>query len=125
MRLAVDRIVLPNLGISSSMDEQGRRVIGLDPAGNGAAAGVKVGDYLVSVGGLDVGSSDFGSAFNAKYGGMPPGGTIPVVIKRGNQTMTLNARANFRTTETRRIVPINNASEKATRIRNGILTGKP
>ena len=55
LRLMVDRTVLPNLGISSSLDDQGRRVIGVDPAGNGGAAGVKVGDYLVSVGGLDVG----------------------------------------------------------------------
>jgi S1-C subfamily serine protease len=98
-------------------------VIGVDPAGNGAAAGVKVGDYLVSVGGLDVGSQDFGAEFNAKYGAMPPGGTIPVVIRRGNQSMTLNARANFRTSEATRIVAVRDASTKAVRIRDGILKG--
>jgi predicted metalloprotease with PDZ domain len=123
LRLMVDRTVLPNLGISSSLDDQGRRVIGVDLAGNGTAAGVKVGDYLVSVGGLDVGSADFGAEFNAKYGAMPPGGTIPVVIRRGNQSMTLNAKANFRTSEATRIVALRDASPKAVRIREGILKG--
>jgi predicted metalloprotease with PDZ domain len=123
LRLMVERSVLPNLGISSSLDDEGRRVIGLEPTGNGAAAGVKVGDYLVSVGGLDVGDPGFGSAFNAKYGAMPPGGTIPVAIRRGNQQMTLDARANFRTNEAKRIVAIANASPKAARIRDGILKG--
>jgi predicted metalloprotease with PDZ domain len=124
MRLMINRIVLPNLGISSSADDQGRRVVAIDPAGNGAGAGVRVGDYLVSVGGLDVGDVGFGPAFSAKYAAMPPGGTIPVVIKRGAQQMTLNARANFRTTESRRLVPLQNASVKALRIREGILRGK-
>ncbi|HUQ18533.1 MAG TPA: hypothetical protein VM099_02875 [Gemmatimonadaceae bacterium] len=124
MRLMVDRIVLPNLGISSSLDDQGRRVIGVDPAGTGAAAGVKAGDYLVTVGGLDVSDPSFSTSFSAKFGALPPGGTIPVVIKRAGQQMTLNARANFRTTESRRLMPLTDASEKAKRIRAGILTGK-
>ncbi len=123
LRLLVDRTVLPNLGISSSLDDQGRRVIALDPAGTGAAAGVKVGDYLISVGGLDVGEAGFGAAFSAKYGAMPPGGTIPVVIRRGSQQMTLSARANFRTSEQTRIVAISDAPPKAARIREGILKG--
>ena len=84
---------------------------------------MKVGDYLVSVGGLDVGSADFGAAFNAKHGAMPPGGTIPVMIRRGNQSMTLNAKANFRTSESTRIVALRDALPKAVRIREGILKG--
>jgi len=124
MRLMVDRLVLPNLGISSSLDDQGRRVIGVDPAGTGAAAGVKTGDYLVTVGGLDVGDPSFTTSFSAKFGALPPGGTIPVVIRRGTQQMTLNARANFRTTESRRLMAVTDASEKAKRIRTGILTGQ-
>jgi predicted metalloprotease with PDZ domain len=123
LRLVVDRTVLPNLGISSSLDEQGRRVIALDPVGTGAAAGVKVGDYLISVGGLDVGDEGFGAAFSAKYAGMPPGGTIPVIIRRGTQQMTLNATANFRTSERRHIVAMTDASPKALRVREGLLSG--
>jgi len=54
---------------------------------------------------------------------MPPGGTIPVVIRRGTQQMTLNAKANFRTSEATRIVALRDASPKAVRIRDGILKG--
>jgi predicted metalloprotease with PDZ domain len=124
MRLMVERTVLPNLGVSISGDEQGRRVIAIDPAGTGSAAGIRVGDYLVSIGGVDVSDAAFGTTFSAKYAGVPPGGTIPVVIRRGGQQTTLTATANFRTSERRRIVAITDAPSKAARIREGILTGK-
>jgi predicted metalloprotease with PDZ domain len=125
MRLMVERSVSPNLGISISGDEQGRRVIAIDPAGTGAGAGIKVGDYLVSIGGVDVADPAFGTTFSSKFAGVAPGGTIPVVIRRGTQQMTVNALANFRTSERRRIIAVTNASPKAARIRDGILTGKP
>ena len=73
LRLTADRTVLPNLGISTSRDEQGYKVIELNPAGTAITAGVKVGDYLVSLGGIEFGNPDFGSAFNAKFAAMPPG----------------------------------------------------
>ena len=123
LRLIVERTVLPNLGISSSADEQGRRVIALDPAGTGTAAGVKTGDYLVSVGGLDVNVPAFGTSFSSKFAGMPPSDTIPLVIRRGGQQMTLNAAARFRTSERRRIVAATDAPPKALRVREGLLTG--
>ncbi len=123
LRLLVERTVLPNLGISSSTDEQGRRVVALDPAGTGTTAGVKVGDYLVTIGGLDVNDSAFGTSFSAKYGGMPPGTSIALVIRRGIQQMTLSAPANFRTSERRRIIAATDAPAKAVRVREGLLTG--
>lgn len=124
LRLMADRTVLPNLGISTSRDEQGYKVLELNPAGTAITAGVKVGDYLVSLGGIEFGNADFGTAFNAKFAAMPPGGMIPVVVRRGTQEVTLNAKANFRTSEQTRIVPLSNASAKAVRIREGILRGK-
>ncbi|MEO7502723.1 MAG: hypothetical protein ABIW94_08810 [Gemmatimonadaceae bacterium] len=125
MKLMVERTVLPNLGASISGDEQGRRVIALDPVGTGTSAGIKVGDYLVSIGGIATDDPAFGTSFSAKYAGVAPSGTVPVVIRRGTQQMTLNAAANFRTSERRRVVALTNASAKAIRIREGILTGKP
>ena len=123
LRLLVERTVLPNLGISSSTDEQGRRVIALDPAGTGMAAGVKVGDYLVTIGGLDVNDPAFGTNFSAKFSAEPPGGTIALVIRRGTQQMTLSAPANLRTSERRRIIAATDAPAKAVRVREGLLTG--
>jgi predicted metalloprotease with PDZ domain len=122
-RLMVERTVLPNLGISSSTDEQGRRVVALDPVGTGAAAGVKVGDYLVSIGGLDVNDPAFGTNFSSKFAGLPPGGSIELVVRRGSQQMTLTAAAKLRTSERRRIVAATDAPAKALRVRAGLLTG--
>jgi predicted metalloprotease with PDZ domain len=123
LRLMVERTVLPNLGISSSTDEQGRRVVALDPVGTGAAAGVKVGDYLVSIGGLDVNDPAFGTNFSSKFAGLPPGGSIELVVRRGSQQMTLTAAAKLRTSERRRIVAATDAPAKALRVRAGLLTG--
>jgi predicted metalloprotease with PDZ domain len=123
LRLMVERTVLPNLGISSSTDEQGRRVIALDPVGTGAAAGVKVGDYLVSVGGLDVSNPAFGTNFSLKFAGLPPSGSIELVVLRGGHQMTLTAAAKLRTSERRRIVAATDAPAKALRVREGLLTG--
>lgn len=123
LRLMIERTALPNLGLSSSADEQGRRVIGIDPAGTGAMAGVKVGDYLVTIGGLDVNDPGFGRAFSAKFAGMAPGSPVPIVVRRGGQQLLLSARANFRTSERRRIIAVTDAPAKALRIREGLLTG--
>jgi predicted metalloprotease with PDZ domain len=123
LRLMVERTVLPNLGISSSTDEQGRRVVALDPVGTGAAAGVKVGDYLVSIGGLDVNDPAFGTNFSSKFAGLPPGSSIELVVRRGSQQITVIAAAKLRTSERRRIVAATDAPAKALRVRAGLLTG--
>jgi predicted metalloprotease with PDZ domain len=125
LKLMLERTVLPNLGVSISGDEQGARVIALDPTGAGSAAGIRVGDYVVSIGGLDIRDPAFATSFSAKYAGVPPRGTVPVVIRRAGQPTTLNVAANFRTIERRRIVAVTDASPKAVRIRDGLLTGKP
>ena len=92
-------------------------------SGPGATAGVKLGDYLVKVGGLDAADPAFQEKFNAKYGGMAPGGMIPIEIKRGTQRLTLNAPVRFNTTEARRLIEVTNASPKAVRVRDGLLNG--
>jgi hypothetical protein len=78
----------------------------------------------VLIGGLNVNDPSFGSAFSAKFAGIPPGGTVPVVIKRGNQQLTLNAPTNFRTSERRRIAAMTDAPPKAVAVREGILAGR-
>jgi predicted metalloprotease with PDZ domain len=123
LRLMVERTVLPNLGISSSTDEQGRRVVALDPLGTGAAAGVRVGDYLLSIGGLNANDPGFGTKFSLKYAGLPPSGSIELVVVRAGQQLTLTAAAKFRTSEQRRIVAATDAPPKALRVREGLLTG--
>jgi predicted metalloprotease with PDZ domain len=123
LRLMIERITRPSLGISTSEDEGGLRVMQVVVAGPGAVAGVQLGDYLLSVGGLDVADPAFLEKFNRKYGSMAPGGTIPVEIKRGTQRMTLNAPVRFNTIETRRLIELPAASPKAVMVRDGLLNG--
>jgi len=123
MKLFVERTVRPSLGISISEDEEGLRVMQVVVSGPGATAGVKLGDYLVKVGGLDAADPAFQEKFNAKYGGMAPGGMIPIEIKRGTQRLTLNAPVRFNITEARRLIEVTNASPKAVRVRDGLLNG--
>ena len=123
LKLFVERTVRPSLGISISEDEEGLRVMQVVVSGPGATAGVKLGDYLLKVGGLDAGDPAFQEKFNAKYAGMAPGGTVPIEIRRGTQRLTLNAPVRFNTTETRRLIEVTNASPKAIRVRDGLLNG--
>jgi predicted metalloprotease with PDZ domain len=123
LKLYVERTVRPSLGISVSGDDEGLRVMQVVVSGPGATAGVKLGDYLLKVGGLDASDPAFQEKFNAKFGGMAPGGTIPIEIKRGTQRLTLNAPVKFNTTEARRLIEVTNAGPKAVRVRDGLLNG--
>jgi S1-C subfamily serine protease len=106
-----------------SGDEHGLRVVQVVVSGPGATAGVQLGDYLLTVGGLDAADPTFPEKFNAKFGSTPPGSTIPVEIRRGTQRLTLNAPVRFNTAEGRRLVEMTNASPKAIRVRDGLLNG--
>jgi predicted metalloprotease with PDZ domain len=123
LRLVVDRTVQPSLGISASPDEEGLRVMQVVVSGPGATAGVQLGDYLLTVGGLDVADPLFQEKFDEKFRATPPGGTIPIEIRRGTQRITLNAPVRFNTIETRRIIEMTNAPAKAARIRESLLSG--
>jgi predicted metalloprotease with PDZ domain len=123
LRLITDRKTQPSLGISASPDEDGLRVMQVVVSGPGATAGVQLGDYLISVGGLDASDPLFQEQFNEKFAATPPGGAIPIEIRRGTQRLTLNAPVRFNTIETRRIIEMANASPKALRVRAGLLSG--
>src|SRR5215212_512676 len=123
LKLFVERTVRPTLGVSISEDEEGLRVMQVVVSGPGATAGVKLGDYLLKVGGLDAADPAFQEKFNAKYAGMASGGTVPIEIRRGTQRLTLTAPVRFTTTETRRLIEVTNASPKAIRVRDGLLNG--
>jgi predicted metalloprotease with PDZ domain len=123
LRLLVDRTVQPSLGISVSPDEHGLRVMQVVISGPGATAGVRLGDYLLSVGGLDAADPQFTDRFNERFAATPPGGTLPIEIRRGTQRLTLNAPVRFNTIETRRIIEMASASPKAVRVREGLLSG--
>ncbi len=123
VRLLVERTVQPSLGVAVSGDEEGSRVVQVVVSGPGSTAGIRLGDYLLSIGGIDVADPAFTQKFNSKYAGVPPGSTIEVQVRRGTQRLTLTAPARFNTAEGRRVIEIPNAPEKAVRVRDGLLNG--
>lgn len=125
MRLQVDSQRVARMGVSTSVDSTGVRVVTVVPGGAMEAAGVHEGDILVSVAGDPLSDAeDFGVAFRRRMADKPEGTTYPVVVNRGGQEMTLTGSLRYVMVTSRRVVPLENAVEKAVRIREGILRGE-
>ncbi len=122
-RLNVERSVQPGIGVALSEDENGRRVMDVAPKSGADAAGIKIGDYIVTIGGVDISDPAFPTKFSDTHRAATPGTIIPVVIRRGSQRLTLNVAGRFAALETRRLVIDPRASPKAVRVREGILKG--
>ncbi len=122
LRLNVDSIREPWIGVSTNVDSGGVMVMEVEPAAAAMAAGVQVGDYLVRVGDIPVSDPDFGARYRARYA-RSDNESVPLVVRRAGaeRTLSLPVRNRLRTVET--IVFDRNASPKAMRIRAGILKG--
>ena len=118
----VDSIHEPWIGVATNVDSAGVVVMEVEAEGAARAAGVQLGDYLLRVGDVDVADPEFGAKYRARYA-RSQGQTVPLVVRRGTQEVTLNlpVRSRLRTVET--VQFDRNASPKAMRIRNGILRG--
>jgi predicted metalloprotease with PDZ domain len=126
MRTASDTIKQPRLGLSGGQDSSGAIVInGVLPGGVADKAGMKVGDILLALGDLSVTDSpDFGAAYRAKFAKHQDGDSLPIKVRRGNDTLTLHGTVSLMAQVEHRIVADSAASAKAARIREGIVTGK-
>jgi predicted metalloprotease with PDZ domain len=122
LRLAIDTVRDPRLGISTAADSGRIIVNAVLPGGAAHEAGVRAGDQLLALGDLLVESPDFGPAFRARYG-KEEGAVLPIKVRRERDTLTLNSRVRLLTRVERRIEADPSASSKAVRIRTGILRG--
>ena len=122
MRIAADTIRVPVIGVTTQADSTGIRVVEILPGSAAAAAGVRQGDYILAVGDVVVDDPNFGEQFRARYANQA-GAAIPLRVRRGTETLTLQARVEFSTQVQRRAEEDPGASAKAVRIRNGILRG--
>jgi predicted metalloprotease with PDZ domain len=122
MRMNVDSIYEPWIGVFTNVDSGGVMVMEIEPEGAARAAGVQPGDYLRRVGDIDVADPEFGAKYRARYA-RSEGQTVPLLVRRGSQDVTLNlpVRNRLRTVET--VQFDRNASPKALRVRSGILRG--
>ncbi len=113
---------IPRLGVLTQGDPQGVMVMNVDETGAAAAAGVKAGDYLLSVGDIAVEDQSFGAKMRAKYATMAEGTPLPIKVRRGTETITLSGKLRFGPGEVG-LDADSRASAKAVRIRDGILKG--
>jgi hypothetical protein len=67
-------------------------------------------------------NDDSFEAFRTRYNGttLP---SLPLVVRRGNETVTIQLPVRLMPRVQTRVLPIPNAPEKAVRIRGGILRG--
>lgn len=125
MRFVVDSQRLARMGVSTELDSSGVRVSAITPGGAMEAAGMQEGDYIVMVAGDSVNDpNSFGPAFRRKMGSQPEGTAYPVVVRRAGALVTLEGRLKFAPNVVYSVVEDPNATEKAVRIREGILRGK-
>jgi len=113
---------IPRLGVLTSQDASGIQVREIGEKSSAAAAGVKVGDYLISIGDIRVEDQQFGARLRAKYGASVEGSPLPIKVRRGTETLTLSGSLRFAPGDVT-IEPDPAATPKAVRIREGILKG--
>jgi predicted metalloprotease with PDZ domain len=124
LRQKADTIREPRLGIAAGGDS-GHTIIvkQVQPASAAAEAGVQPGDQLLALGGLSITDPNFGAAYRKRFASSD-GQALPIKVRRGTDTLTLNGKVRLVEQVESRIEAAPNASEKAVRIREGILTGK-
>ena len=86
-----------------------------------AAAGIKPGDVITSIGGMATTNPAWPS-WRQKYGSQE-GAQLPLGVMRGDTHITINAVNKLAVLLNRKIEGDSSASEKAKRIRDGILNG--
>jgi predicted metalloprotease with PDZ domain len=125
LKLRVDTIREPRLGIYTAFDSGRVRIIRTEPGSPAAEAGVAPNDILVSIADIPVLSADFADKFRAHFQS-PAAATasaVPVTVRRGAQTLTIQVPLRFIIRTEHAIVADPGATPKAVQIRSGILTG--
>jgi predicted metalloprotease with PDZ domain len=124
LRLAADTVREPMLGVAAGPDSTGIRITALQPGGAAQEAGLRVGDILLALGDLELSDPNFGPAYRERFRSASSGDPLPIRVRRGTQVLTLNGKVRLNEQVVAKVEPVPGASEKAVRIRQGIVTGK-
>ena len=122
LRLVADTVHEPVVGILVMQDTAGLMVAELQPGTAAARAGVRVGDYLVSLGDIPVDAPDFPQRMRAMYGDAQRP-VLPLGLRRGRRAIAIDVPVTYVAVIERSLVADSNAPEKAHRIRSSILRG--
>jgi predicted metalloprotease with PDZ domain len=122
LRVKTDTLREPRLGTGIATDSIGAIITQVVQGGAGAAAGLTSGDRLVSIGDVAINADSSFDVFRRRYN-KTTATTLPLVVKRGTQTVTLQLPVRLTPRIVTVVSPVPNAPEKAVRIRTGILKG--
>ena len=112
----------PRLGVYTIADSGGVLVTHVEENSSAAAAGVREGDYLLTVGDIPVTDEQFGEHFRTKFGSATEGSPISIQVRRAGVATTLTGKLRFAPGDV--VLDADpKASPRAARIRNGILKG--
>lgn len=123
LMLQENAIRIPRLGVSLQEDSIGSLVFATEPAGPAEKAGIRAGDYVVSLGGISADAPDAVDQFARKYMSSAEGTLVSVDVRRGDALLQLSAPLAFTTRTIRQIIPDPAATSRAIAIREGLLRG--
>ena len=123
LRVKSDTLREPRLGIGTATDSLGVTITGVAANSAGAVAGLTAGDRLVSIGEVAISNDSTFDVFRARYNGTTAT-TLPLVVKRGTQTLTLQLPVRLVQRVRTVVTPLPGAPRKAAAIRHGILTSE-
>jgi predicted metalloprotease with PDZ domain len=113
----------PRLGVSVRPDQSGgARIDQIVSGGAAATGGLQVGDVIVSVGERSALAMFFGDGFRSMYAGKPVGTMVPMAIRRGEASQTIQVPLRYGAAAPR-LAEDPAASPRAVRLRNGLLRG--
>jgi predicted metalloprotease with PDZ domain len=123
LRMVQDTVREPRLGIGTAQDSTGAVVVSqVLPGGAAEEAGLKSGDVLLALGDIPVTDPGFAPKFRERFG-KEDGQPLPIRVRRDTQTITLNGKVRLVARVENRLDLDPAASEKAVRVREGILKG--
>jgi predicted metalloprotease with PDZ domain len=120
-RLHSDTLHQPRMGVSFQPDSAGLLVMLVEPGSMAATAGIRPGDVVTSLDGIAT-SNPAWQDWRQKYA-LREGAPIEIKVVRDGRGITLNPPVKFATLIDRKLEADPAASDKAKRIREGILKG--
>lgn len=122
LRAVRDTVHEPAAGFSVITNAEGVHVSQIASGSVAAAAGMHVGDAIVSMGDVAIHDNASLAAFGTRYAGSALA-DMPVVVRRGGETVTLRMPIRLVPRARVRVVQVADAPAKAVRIRSGLLHG--
>jgi predicted metalloprotease with PDZ domain len=111
----------PRIGVQTRSDDDGVRVVLVQPGSMAAEAGIRVGDYLLAVGDVAIDDASFAARFRQRYARADAGARLGITVRRAGEPMSLQAGLSFAERVENRIALDPEARGKPLRIRDAIL----